>query len=276
MAAASSTDDKKTKIGFLGLGIMGKAMAVNLVKAGFDVTVWNRTASKCDPLVALGATAASTPAEVVSSCVYTFGMLSDPEACLSVVFGDDGVLSAVGPGKSFVDMSTVDAATSQKIGEAVTAKGGRFLEAPVSGSKKPAEDGALIMLAAGDRALFDECAPHFDVVGKKSVYLGDVGQGAKMKLVVNMMLGTMTATFCEALGLSDKSGLKAEDVLDVLRYDELTHTHAHAHARTHARTLLLTRACTPLLPCLSFSLTLTRSARAPWRALGTRSRVTWW
>jgi 3-hydroxyisobutyrate dehydrogenase-like beta-hydroxyacid dehydrogenase len=204
------------KVGFIGLGIMGKAMAVNLVKAGYEVVVWNRTQTKCEELVKLGASSAATPAEVVGQCDTTVCMLSDPAACLEVSLGDKGIAGAITANKAIVDMSTVDAATSSKICQAIKAKGGRFLEAPVSGSKKPAEDGALVILAAGDEDVFKEVLPLFEVMGKKSVYLGEVGNGAKIKLVVNMMLGCMTATFSEAIGLCEKSGLNREEFFDVL------------------------------------------------------------
>ncbi|KAL9227513.1 hypothetical protein vseg_003194 [Gypsophila vaccaria] len=204
------------EVGFLGLGIMGKAMAMNLLSNGFRVTVWNRTISKCDELVEHGASVGETPAAVVSKCKYTIAMLSDPSAVLSVAFGKDGVVEACGNGKSYIDMSTVDADTSTKICEAVTSKGGRFLEAPVSGSKKPAEDGQLIILAAGEKGLYDEAIPIFDVLGKKSFYLGQVGNGAKMKLVVNMIMGSVMNAFSEGLELADKSGLDPSTLLDVL------------------------------------------------------------
>lgn len=117
-------------VGFLGLGIMGTAMAANLLKSGkFEkVVVWNRTLSKCEQLVAEGAVAASTPAEVVQQCDITFAMLADPDAALKAALGPGGVVEGVCAGKGYVDMSTVDQATSQEIAAAVAAKGGRFLE----------------------------------------------------------------------------------------------------------------------------------------------------
>lgn len=200
----------------MGLGIMGKAMAVNLLRNGFKVTVWNRTLSRCEELVEQGASMGSTPAEVVKKCKYIIAMLSDPPAALSVVFGKDGVLEQMCTGKGYIDMSTVDTVTSTKISEAIIEKGGRFLEAPVSGSKKPAEDGQLIILAAGDKSLYDEVMPSFDVMGKKAFFLGEVGNGAKMKLVVNMIMGSMMTAFSEGLALADKSGLSQTTLLDVL------------------------------------------------------------
>ncbi len=202
--------------GFLGLGIMGSSMAKNLIKAGFKVKVWNRSAAKCEELAALGAEVAATPAEVASSCTITIAMLADPAAVHEVCFGPQGVLEGVGAGRSYVDMSTVDAGTTKEIAAAVTARGGRFLEAPVSGSKKQAEDGTLIILAAGDRSLFDEAVPLFEKMGKKSLFLGEVGHGAEMKLIVNMVMGGMMTIFCEGMSLAEKAGLGSADLLDVL------------------------------------------------------------
>ena len=204
------------KFGFIGLGIMGSAMARNLVKAGFDVTVWNRSPEKGTPLAELGARTAPTPRAVIEACPVTFAMLADPEAAEAVCFGTNGVLEGLTPGKGYVDMSTVDAAASRKIGAAVTARGGRFLEAPVSGSRKPAEEGTLVILTAGDRSLYEEAMPGFDRMGKKILYLGEVGNGANMKLVVNMVMGGMMAVFCEGLALGEKAGLDQADILDVL------------------------------------------------------------
>eukprot|EP00798_Chlamydomonas_sp_ICE-L_P007052 gene7052-147_t len=270
-------------VGFLGLGIMGTAMARNLLKKKgelfSDVIIWNRTASKmyrshvlpfapglwyvprgvinAAPLVTTqydtdrshearmllpspsfhvsglerlrnaiwictaeleveGCKVAATPSELIQRCDITFGMLSDPDVALSVVFGEGGVLEGAAAGKSYVDMSTVDEQTSIKIGEALTAKGMRFLEAPVSGSKGPAIAGQLVILCAGDRSLYDECTGAFDLMGKKALFLGEVGAGARMKLVVNMVMGSMMGAFTEGMALADKGGLQQQDLLDVL------------------------------------------------------------
>ncbi|KAB2057249.1 Putative oxidoreductase GLYR1 [Gossypium arboreum] len=204
------------EVGFLGLGIMGKAMSMNLLKNGFKVTVWNRTLSKCDELVAHGASVGETPAEVVKKCNITIAILSDPAAALSVVFDKDGVLDQIGSGKGYIDMSTVDPETSCKISEAIALKGGHFLEAPVSGSKQPAETGQLVILAAGDKALYEEAVPAFDVLGKKPFFLGPVGNGAKMKLVINMIMGSVMNAFSEGLILAERSRLNPHSLLEVL------------------------------------------------------------
>jgi len=205
-----------TTFGFLGLGIMGSAMAANLVKAGLDVTVWNRSPEKCAPLKDLGAKQGKSPKEVAAACDITFAMLADPAAAKEVFFGFDGVLEGIGDGRGYVDMSTVDPGTSQSIAEAVAEAGGRFLEAPVSGTKKPAEDGTLIILAAGDQSLYEEVASTFDKMGKMRPFLGKVGQGARMKLVVNLILGGMLTAFCEGMALGQKGGLDGKQILEIL------------------------------------------------------------
>lgn len=204
------------EFGFIGLGIMGSAMAKNLVKAGFKVTVWNRSPEKSAELAAVGARVAANPAEVTATCGITFAMLADPAAAEAVCFGPEGALAGIGAGRGYVDMSTVDGETSAKIGAAILQKGGKFLEAPVSGSKKPAEDGTLVILAAGDRSLYDAAMPGLEKMGKKILFLGAVGNGARMKLVVNMVMGGMMTIFCEGLALAEKGGLEKSDLLEVL------------------------------------------------------------
>ncbi|CAL5200016.1 unnamed protein product [Lathyrus oleraceus] len=204
------------RVGFLGLGIMGSPMAQNLIKAGVDLTVWNRTKSKCDALITLGAKYKSSPEEVAASCDLTFAMLADPQSAMDVACGKYGVANGMGPGKGYVDVSTVDVDTSKLINGHIKSTGALFLEAPVSGSKKPAEDGQLIFLTAGDRNLYETAAPLLDIMGKSKFYLGDVGNGAAMKLVVNMIMGSMMASFSEGLLLSEKVGLDPKVLVEVI------------------------------------------------------------
>ncbi|XP_052176243.1 glyoxylate/succinic semialdehyde reductase 2, chloroplastic [Diospyros lotus] len=215
-ASAAKADEVPAQVGFLGLGIMGSPMAQNLIKAGCDVTVWNRTKSKCDPLISLGAKYQSSPEEVAASCDVTFAMLADPESAVNVACGEHGAARGMSPGKGYIDVSTVDGATSKLICSQIKATGALFLEAPVSGSKKPAEDGQLIFLTAGDRSLFETVAPLLDIMGKSRFYLGDVGNGAAMKLVVNMIMGSMMASFSEGLLLSEKVGLDPSVLVEVV------------------------------------------------------------
>jgi len=205
-----------TKYGFLGLGIMGKAMAANLLRAGLPLTIWNRSADKTDSLVGQGARLVQTPAEVVAESDITFAMVADPQASLALCFEKDGVLAGMSAGKGYIDISTVSPETVVRIAQAVSAAGGRYLEAPVSGSKKPAEDGTLVFLCGGDQQLYNDAAQALEVMGKKSFYFGEAGAGAKTKLIVNMIMGTMLAALGEGLALTRESGLNQEDLLAVL------------------------------------------------------------
>ncbi|RDX76678.1 Glyoxylate/succinic semialdehyde reductase 2, chloroplastic [Mucuna pruriens] len=213
---AQAITEPPARVGFLGIGIMGSPMAHNLLKSGVDLTVWNRTKSKCDPLITLGAKYKPSPEEVAASCDVTFAMLADPQSALDVACGKHGAANGMGPGKGYVDVSTVDVDTSKLISGHIKSTGASFLEAPVSGSKKPAEDGQLIFLTAGDRNLYETVASLLDIMGKSKFYLGDVGNGAAMKLVVNMIMGSMMASFSEGLLLSEKVGLDPDVLVKVV------------------------------------------------------------
>lgn len=215
-ATVAAAEPGKTTLGFCGIGIMGLPMAQNLIKAGYKVVVWNRSADKCDPLKAAGAEVAASPADVARQADITFAMLADPAAALEVASGPDGVAAGMSAGKGYVDVSTIDPATAQQVAAAVRAKGGLFLEAPVSGSKGPAKQGQLIFLTAGDEALYQAAAGPLDVMGKAKFYLGQEGQGANMKLVVNAVMGAMMASFAEGMGLAEQMGLKKQDLIDVI------------------------------------------------------------
>ncbi|CAI5536883.1 unnamed protein product [Closterium sp. Naga37s-1] len=203
-------------IGFLGLGIMGSAMALRLVRSGYRVTVWNRSPKKTRPLVEAGAVAAPSAAAVTAACDITFAMLSDPAAALEVACGPDGAAEGLKPGKGYVDASTVDVETAVRVAQAVRATGAQFLEAPVSGSKTPAENGKLIFLAGGDWDLYERAGPMLNIMGKSTFFLGPEGSGAAMKLVVNMVMGSMMASFAEGLALGERVGLDKNTILQVI------------------------------------------------------------
>lgn len=214
--ALSPCEPKKTRLGFIGMGILGVPMTKRLLAAGYDVSVYNRTRDKCLE-VGPGAKICSSPKEVVEASDITFATLSDPEAALEVALGTHGVVEGICPGKGYIDVSTVDPACSLKISEAIVAKGGLFLEAPVSGSKGPAEQGKLIFLTAGSNELFEAAAPALDVMGKARHFLGpEVGKGAKMKLVVNQVMGVMMVGWAEGMVLAEKSDLKASDLIQIV------------------------------------------------------------
>jgi len=199
------------------MGIMGSAMAGRLVDAGFPVTVWNRSKDKCESLAAKGAKVANTPKEVIEACDITLACTSDPFSAREVVFGENGVLAGITAGKKYIDMSTVDEETPKAIAAAIRGKGGLFVEAPVAGSKGPALQGQLVILAAGDEVLKTEAQPCFDVMGKKTFFLGDVGCGARMKLVINMMMGINMVALSEGLAVGTSAGLDGAQIMDVIK-----------------------------------------------------------
>jgi 3-hydroxyisobutyrate dehydrogenase-like beta-hydroxyacid dehydrogenase len=204
------------KIGFIGLGIMGSAMAANLLKAGLSVTVWNRSQDKCAPLQELGAVLAESPRLLAESSDLVVAMMATPQAVVAVRDGAEGIIAGLSSGKGFVDMSTVDAETSWESARLVHGKGALFLEAPVAGSRKPAEDGTLTIMTAGDRELYDASLPILEVMGKKILFLGDTGKAARMKLANNLvMCGALTA-LCEGLSLAENCGIDPAQLLEVL------------------------------------------------------------
>uniref|UniRef100_A0A7S4NXR3 6-phosphogluconate dehydrogenase NADP-binding domain-containing protein n=1 Tax=Paramoeba aestuarina TaxID=180227 RepID=A0A7S4NXR3_9EUKA len=213
MAAATG------KVGFIGLGIMGVGMANNLLKSGRKLVVWNRSTAKAEDFAAkYGAESVATPKAVVEACDVTYSCLTTPEVARAVHFHEEtGSFLGISAGKSLVECSTLDVATMQAFDEAIKAKGGRFLEAPVSGSKGPAEQGTLIFLCGGDKTLFDEVRPNdLEAMGKASFYLGPTGKGSEMKLVVNMIMGGMMASLVEGTSLAQSSDLPLESLCEIL------------------------------------------------------------
>lgn len=204
------------KIGFVGLGIMGSAMASNLLKAGFKVTVWNRSADKYSPLVDLGATVATSPRAAAEISDVVIAMMATPAAVLSVRDGAEGIIAGLSSGSGYVDMSTVDADTSLESYRLAHEKGALFLEAPVAGSRKPAEDATLTIMAAGDRELYDSSLPVLEKMGKKLLFLGETGKASRMKLANNLVMCGMLTALCEGISLAAVSGLDAAQLLEVL------------------------------------------------------------
>ncbi|KAG8302468.1 putative oxidoreductase glyr1 [Homalodisca vitripennis] len=181
----------------------------------------SRLSRQCRDFVKAGAEEGLTPSDVIQMADITFSCVSDPQAAKDMVFGNCGVLPEAGPNKGYVEMTGIDAETSQDIAEAVTGKGGRYLEAQVQGSKTQAEEGTLVILAAGDRSLFDDCQSCFEAMGKNSFYLGEVGNASKMNLVLQLMAGVTMAGLAEGMALADRAGLQQKDVLEVMELTSL-------------------------------------------------------
>ncbi|XP_029364020.1 cytokine-like nuclear factor N-PAC isoform X5 [Echeneis naucrates] len=206
------------RIGFLGLGLMGSGIVSNLLKMGHIVTVWNRTAEK------EGARLGRTPAEVASMCDITFSCVSDPKAARDLVLGPSGVLQGIRPGKCYIEMSTVDPETITELSQVITSRGGRFLEAPVAGSQQLSNDGMLVILAAGDRTVYEDCSSCFQAMGKTSFFLGEAGNAARMMLILNMVQGSFMATIAEGLTLAQATGQSQQTFLDILCQGQMAST----------------------------------------------------
>jgi 3-hydroxyisobutyrate dehydrogenase-like beta-hydroxyacid dehydrogenase len=204
------------RIAYLGLGIMGRGMASNLVKAGFEVTVWNRTRERCRPLVEQGARQAETPAEAVLDAEAILYCLSHDAAVEQVVFGEDGIMDGISEGQIAVDMSTVYPDTSVEENRNYVQNGLEFLDAPVFGSKSQALEGRLWIVAGGRRETFERMRPVFEPISESAHYVGETGKGASMKLVGNLIVASQIEALGEALVLASKIGLDLDLVLDVI------------------------------------------------------------
>ena len=204
------------KIAYLGLGIMGQGMAANLLKAGYPVTVWNRTPARCEPLVAQGATQASSPAQAAANADVVMYCVSDDAAVEALVFGEEGVLAGVKAGQIVIDLTTVHPDTTRKEATAYAERGVGFLDAPVFGSKNEAAQGGLWIVVGGDRNLFEQMKPILEILSETTHYMGGTAMGSSMKLVGNLVVASQLEALGEAMTLATKAGLDPEDVLGVL------------------------------------------------------------
>lgn len=203
-------------ISYLGLGIMGRGMAANLLQAGYPVTVWSRTPERCAPLVSQGALQASTPAQAAAGADVILYCLSDDAAVQDLVFGQGNLISAVRAGQIVIDMTTVHPDTTRKEAAAYADKGARFLDAPVFGSKNEAAQGGLWIVVGGDRELYEEVKPILQVLSETTHYMGGTAKGSSMKLVGNLVVAAQLEALGEAMTLATKAGLNPIDVLGVL------------------------------------------------------------
>jgi 2-hydroxy-3-oxopropionate reductase len=203
-------------IGFIGLGIMGRPMARNLLKAGHSLVVHSRSRGPVDELVAAGAKAGTSPKDVAAQSDVLITMLPNSPDVELVALGKDGIVEGARPGLIFVDMSTISPIVSQKIGQALTAKGVRMLDAPVSGGEKGAIDGALSIMVGGDQAVFDSVLPILQAMGKTITLLGPLGFGGFTKLANQIIVAVNLTALGEALTLAKKAGLDRELTLKAL------------------------------------------------------------
>jgi 3-hydroxyisobutyrate dehydrogenase-like beta-hydroxyacid dehydrogenase len=200
------------RVAFLGLGIMGHAMAGNLAKAGHEVTVWNRTPGK----LVEGAGVAPTPAAAANGAEVVWLCVSDTAAVEKVLFGPDGVEQSLTEGMIIADSSTISPSATVKFAERVRAKGAAYVDAPMTGSKIGAANGTLIFMVGGDPGVIDRLSPLFAAMGKKIFRMGETGKGQATKLAMNLQIAMIFEGFAEALTLATKLGVDAKQLVSLI------------------------------------------------------------
>lgn len=201
------------RIGFIGLGIMGGAMSVNLLKAGFPLTVWNRTPEKMRPLLEAGAKPVKSPKEVAERSDIVIDMVTDSKDVEEVLLGKEGVIHGARPGTIVVDMSTISPIVTKEIAKKLGEKGIRMLDAPVSGGDIGARNATLSIMVGGDAETYEECLPVFQAMGKTITYIGGHGDGQVCKAVNQILVGVNVLGVAEALMFAHKAGVDMDKVL---------------------------------------------------------------
>jgi 3-hydroxyisobutyrate dehydrogenase-like beta-hydroxyacid dehydrogenase len=210
-----------TRVGLIGLGLMGRPMGLNLLKAGYPLTVWNRTVSRAESLVAAGAKLANSPQEVAAVSDVLITIVSDPPALEDVLWGrpshEGGALGALRSGSIYIDSSTVSPALARKIASACAERQVAFLDAPVTGGTWGAEKAELVFMVGGDGQVLKEVEPLLSVLGKRWFHLGPNGAGQTIKLAMNLILALQVDALAEALALVTRSGLAGEKLVEVMQ-----------------------------------------------------------
>ena len=215
------------RLGFIGIGYMGRPIARRLLEAGFKLTAYDRDRNKADELVRYGGTVAQSVSELSSSCNVVLSCLPSDQAVLDIYRGSGGVFAHARPGSVIIDMSTVYPETSQELSKRGSERGVEVLDVTMSGSTPTAENGLLTLFGGGNKERFDSAESIFRVIAKNYFYLGPSGSGATMKLVVNALLGIGMQAIAEAVALGEKAGLDRNRLLDVLSQTAVV---APAHA----------------------------------------------
>lgn len=208
---------EQRKLGFIGLGDLGKGMAMNLVKKGFQVTVCDLKRGAVDNLRALGATAADSPKGVAERSDVIISVVRDDAQTDEVLYGENGVWKGIRSGAVFIISSTIDPTHCQSIATAGKAKGVSVLDAAVSGGRKASEAGAVTFMVGGDEAVYEQCRSIFEAMGKNIFYLGGIGMGTTFKLINNLVWFGNVASLSGGLALGLKAGLNFERLLDILK-----------------------------------------------------------
>ena len=206
----------KLKLGWIGLGNMGNPMVKNLLNAGFEVAVHNRTKDKESPSIQTGATSANSVQELMENCDVVLTMLSDDAAVKEVFDGPSGLLNKEYPEKIIINMSTVSPATSRYLSTNCSKREVTFIDAPVSGSVKPAQDGTLVILVGSTAESYQKVKPIFDVLGKISIHVGTAGVASSAKLAINYLLGLNLQGLAETIIFAENNGVSKEDMLNII------------------------------------------------------------
>lgn len=205
------------KVAFIGLGIMGRAMAANLLKAGFSVKVWNRTAARMQPLVEAGAHAAVSPKDAAGDADVVITIVTDSPDVEQVLLGDDGVVYGAKPGTIVVDMSTISPQRTREMAARLAEKDIHMLDAPVTGGDVGARDGTLSIMVGGEQAVFERCRPVFEAMGRHIVHVGPIGAGQTVKLCNQVIVALNLLAMGEGLALAAKAGVNVEKMLSVVQ-----------------------------------------------------------
>lgn len=204
------------RLGWIGLGDMGQVIVPRLISAGHQVTGWNRTRSKADPLVSQGMVWADTPREVAAASDFVFSMVTDAKAVTAVALGDDGVIAGLSSAGVYLDMSTIDPYTSREVASAFAERGLTMLDAPLSGSPVTIKGGTASTMVGGDRAAYEMVEPVLYDIGSKVSYIGPSGTAVQMKVAINLTLIVEMVVFCESVALAEKGGVDRAVAVDAM------------------------------------------------------------
>jgi 3-hydroxyisobutyrate dehydrogenase len=204
------------EVGYVGLGVMGSAIVRRLLAAEHDVTVWNRTREKAEPLLAAGARWATTAREVAEQSEVVFTMVTNTTAVRAVTEGPDGVLAGLAPGKVYLDMSTASPANTRDLAARVAEAGAQMLDAPVSGTSITVDQGKASVMVGGDADTFGRVKPILDAIGPKVFHVGPSGSAVTIKIAINLSLAVQMLAFSEGVLLAEKSGIPRERAVEVM------------------------------------------------------------
>lgn len=204
------------RVGWIGLGDMGQVIVPRLLEAGHEVTGWNRTPAKAEPLLAAGMNWAPTPRELASGADVVFSMVTDAAAVRTVALGDEGVIEGLGSDSVYLDMSTIDPLVSREVATAFAERGRVMLDAPLSGSPVTVRAGTASTMVGGDIAAFEKVKPVLFDIGSKVSHIGPSGTAVQMKVAINLTLIVEMVVFCEAVALAEKGGVDRKVAVDAM------------------------------------------------------------